>query len=83
MGLTTNEYKEMLSQISFTFNFWRKYLNDVVLREGTRFPYNMKEFDTVVKFKNNAAYFLFEIEASAGKELENEKWFRELEKEDY
>jgi len=43
----------------------------------------MKEFETVVKFKNNAAYFLFEVEASAGKELENEKWFRELEHENW
>jgi len=80
MDLTTNEYKEMLGQLQFTFNFWRKYLNDVLLRDGTRFPYNMKEFDTTVKFKNHAMYFLFEVEPTAFKELPKEEWYEDLEK---
>jgi len=69
MKLTTNEYKELIGQLQFTFNFWRKFLNDVVLREGVKFPYNRKEFDTTVKFKHNAAYFLFEVMRTAGAEI--------------
>jgi len=50
MKLTSNEYREFLSTFGFSSNYMKKWLNDVVFRNGVRFPYNMKEIYTTIKF---------------------------------
>jgi len=37
-------------------------MNDVYLRPGNPFPYNVDEFYTFLEFGPNAMYFLFETE---------------------
>lgn len=44
MDLTENEYREFLSTYGFTMNYLKKWLNDVYLRDGIFFPYNVSEF---------------------------------------
>jgi hypothetical protein len=62
MDMSPNEYKTFLSELSLTLNFIKKYFNDVILRGGLPFPYNVDEFYTSVKFGPNSLYFLFETE---------------------
>jgi hypothetical protein len=50
MNLTPNEYREFLSTFGFTNNYMKKWMNDVVFRPGVRFPYNMQEVYTTIKF---------------------------------
>lgn len=50
MNLTPNEYREFLSTFGFTNNYMKKWMNDVVFRNGVRFPYNMSEISTSIKF---------------------------------
>jgi len=50
MKMNDNDYREFLSTFGFTLNYMKKWLNDVVLRNGIQFPYNTKEFDTELKF---------------------------------
>jgi hypothetical protein len=50
MSLTANEYREFLSTFGFTNNYMKKWMNDVIFRNGVRFPYNMKEIYTTIKF---------------------------------
>ena len=39
MRMTQTDYREFLSTYGFTMNFLKKWLNDVVFRNGIRFPY--------------------------------------------
>jgi hypothetical protein len=50
MDMTENDYREFLSTLGFTLNYLKKWLNDVVLRNGIIFPFNTHEFDTSLKF---------------------------------
>ena len=58
--MTENEYKKFLNEFSLTLNYIKKYYNDVILRGGILFPYDVEEFYTSVKFGPHAMYFLFE-----------------------
>lgn len=62
IDLTENEYKTFLNEFGLTLNFIKKYYNDVILRGGIDFPYDVPEFYTSVKFGPNAMFFLFETE---------------------
>jgi len=57
--MTENDYRSFLSDLSLTFNFIKKHYNDVILRRGIPFPYDVPEFYTSVAFYPGAAYFLF------------------------
>jgi len=48
--MTRNDYQEFLSSFSFTMNYMKKWMNDVVLRGGVKLPYNAKELVTTVDF---------------------------------
>jgi hypothetical protein len=48
INMTTNEYRSFLGEFSLTLNFIKKYYNDVILRGGVDFPYDVKEFYTSV-----------------------------------
>ena len=62
IDMTENEYKTFLNDFSLTLNYIKKFYNDVILRGGLPFPYDVPEFYTSVKFGPNALYFLFETE---------------------
>jgi hypothetical protein len=62
LGLTENDYRSFLSDYSLTLNFIKKHYNDVILRQGIPFPYDVPEFYTSLAFYPGAAYFLFETE---------------------
>ena len=51
MNLTTIEYREFVSSISFLQNFLKKILNAVYFKNGIVMPYNPKELYTSVAFK--------------------------------
>lgn len=63
LGMTENDYRTFLSDFSVTLNTIKKHYNDVILRTGIPFPYDVPEFYTTMAFYPGAAYFLFETEA--------------------
>ena len=60
--MSENDYRSFLSDFSLTLNFIKKTYNDVILRKGIPFPYDVPEFYTTVAFYPKAAYFLFKTE---------------------
>jgi hypothetical protein len=62
IDMSENEYAEFLTDFSLTLNSIKKHYNDVILRNGVPFPYDVPEFYTSLKFYPGAAYFLFETE---------------------
>ena len=60
--MSRNEYSSFLTDFSLTLNTVKTQYNDVILRNGVPFPYNVPEFYTSLKFYPGAAYFLFETE---------------------
>lgn len=63
LEMTENDYRSFLSDFSLSLNFIKKHYNDVILRTGIPFPYDVPEFYTSVAFYPQAAYFLFETES--------------------
>lgn len=74
MKLTSNEYREFLSTFGFTNNYMKKWLNDVIFRNGVRFPYNMHEIYTTLKFQEKSAHIFLEVEENLDKLLEKDFW---------
>ena len=62
LNMTENDYAGFLTDFSLTLNTIKKHYNDVILRNGVPFPYDVPEFYTSLKFYPGAAYFLFETE---------------------
>lgn len=62
MNMTTNEYRAFLAEFSLTLNYIKDWSNDVFLRPGQPFPYDVEEFWTFLEFEPNTMYFLFETE---------------------
>ena len=62
MNLTTSEYNEFISNFGFTNTYLKKWLNDVVLREGVKFPFDMEELYTYLKFSEGALHLMMEVE---------------------
>jgi hypothetical protein len=50
MKVTENEYREFLQSLGFTLNEMKKWMNDVILLDGIKFPYAIDEIKTEVKF---------------------------------
>lgn len=50
MSITENEYREYLQALGFTLNEMKKWMNDVILLDGIKFPYSVEEIKTEVKF---------------------------------
>ena len=74
MSLSANEYREFLSTFGFTNNYLKKWLNDVVFRNGVHFPYNVYEFDTHLEFKEKSIHIMMEVNDEAAKFLEDDLW---------
>jgi len=62
MSVTENEYREYLQSLGFTLNEMKKWLNDVILLDGIKFPYAIDEIKTEVKFSKGALHVFLEVE---------------------
>lgn len=74
LGVTENEYREFLQAFGFTLNEQRKWLNDVILLEGIKFPYTIEEIKTEVKFNEGSMHVFMEVEKEAVDFFEEEFW---------
>ena len=53
IGMTSNEYREFLEDLSFTTSELKKWLNDVVLRgDRIKFPFKRDQIMSSLKFEN-------------------------------
>lgn len=77
--MSENDYRSFLSDFSLTLNFIKKHYNDVILRKGIPFPYDVPEFYTTVAFYPQAAYFLFETD----EEYKQSPFRKQLEEDRY
>lgn len=50
IDVTENEYREFLQSLGFTLNEMKKWLNDVILLDGIKFPYKLDEIKSEIKF---------------------------------
>jgi len=75
MDITANEYREFLEDFSFTASEMKKWLNDVVLRgDKVKFPYNLEEFQTFLRFESEKMHIMIDIEDKAYQFLESRLW---------
>ena len=74
LDINTAEYREFLSSFGFYMNFLRKYINNVVLKDGIQFPYNPKEIYTTIDFKPKQMHVFMELADDAGEFFEDELW---------
>lgn len=72
LGMTSNEYREFLSDFSLTMSEFKKWLQDVVLRgDRVTFPYNFREFDTTLKFSKKQLHVMIDVGDEAATFLEH------------
>lgn len=50
LNITPSEYREFLQTFKFLENYIKTYLNNVMFKEGIKFPYNPNEIYTSVSF---------------------------------
>jgi len=72
--MTTNDYQQFVEDFSFTASEFKKWLNDVVLRNGIPTPYTMAEFDTEIVFMPEAMHVMIDVRDEAYVYLEQEFW---------
>lgn len=74
MKVTENEYREFLQSLGFTLNEMKKWMNDVILLDGIKFPYALDEIKTEVKFQEGSMHVFLEVEKNVAEYFENEFW---------
>lgn len=74
MNMTQNEYREFLSTWGFTMSFMKKWMNEVVFRDGIRFPFKMEELDTELEFQEKSMHIMLEVNSKAADFFEKEFW---------
>lgn len=80
MEVTENEYREFLSAFGFYLNEQKKWLNDVVLLDGLKFPYSVDQLQTEVKFAEGSMHVFLEVEKEIKELLEGEFWDEDYKK---
>jgi len=81
LDLTENEYREYLSTFGFSLNYLKKYLNDVVFRNGVKFPFNAEELYTSLEFAKGQMHVLIDVNEKAAVFFEEELWDENKQKE--
>lgn len=61
MILSPVEYREFISTFGFTMNYMKKWLNQVVFRQGLKFPFRMEELETQLKFQEQSMHILIDV----------------------
>lgn len=74
MSVTENEYREYLQALGFTLNEMKKWMNDVILLDGIKFPYSIDEVKTEVKFQEGSMHVFLEVEKDVQEFFEEEFW---------
>jgi len=74
MQVTENEYREFLQSLGFTLNEMKKWMNDVILLDGVKFPYAIDELKTEVKFQEGSMHVFIEVEKNVANYFEQEFW---------
>ena len=55
-------------------DYLRKYLNNVYLKKGLKFPYNPEEIYTTVKFNPGSAHIFLDVAEEAAAFFKNQYW---------
>jgi hypothetical protein len=50
MKVTKNEYREFISTLGFSANYFKEWINKSVFKDGVALPYKLSEFKTDIKF---------------------------------
>jgi hypothetical protein len=82
-NITENEYRRFTQDFSLMLVSQKKYLNEVVLRNGIKFPYEVEQFYTTVQFRDGAMYFINVVEEEYAtykeqyphREANDKKWY--------
>lgn len=74
IDVTENEYREFLQSLGFTLNEMKKWLNDVILLDGIKFPYKLDEIKSEIKFQQGSMHWFMELEDNLANYLEDEFW---------
>lgn len=74
INVTENEYREFLQSLGFTLNEMKKWLNDVILLDGIKFPYKLDEIKSEIKFQPGSMHWFMEPEDHLDRFLEEEFW---------
>jgi len=72
MKISSNEYREFMSQFQIWMNDIKNWMNATKLKNGVKFPYGVDEFKSSVNFKAKSMHVLLEVERDAGEFLEEE-----------
>lgn len=70
LEMTAAEYREFISVTGFEFNFIKKYLNEVYMKDGLRFPYKADELETEIQFKNKLMYVMLDVKEKIAEVIE-------------
>lgn len=62
MKMTNAEYREFLSTFGFTQNYIKKWMNDVVFRNGVLLPFTNDELKIRTIFSEKSLHIYFELE---------------------
>jgi hypothetical protein len=65
LDMTDNEYSEYLRTFGFMNNYLKKWLNEEYFKGGIATPYNVEEFMTTLKFKEESMHIMLEVEENA------------------
>ena len=74
MDMTTNEYREFLSTFGFTMNYMKKWLNEVIFRDGIKFPYKPDQLLTTLAFLEGSMHVMLRVDPNAAVFFEKEFW---------
>lgn len=72
MKISPEEYREFLSNVGFTMNTMKSWLNKEIFKGGIPFPYNINEIDTLIKFNTGSMNIFEQVEENAQQFFEDE-----------
>lgn len=75
IGMTTNDYREFLEDVSFTVKEFKNWLNEIVFKgDDVRFPWTVDELETSVSFENHKLHVMIDVEDKAYMFMEDFYW---------
>lgn len=74
MNLSANEYEEWLSDLDFSLNEFKRFMNEVIWIDGVDLPFTMNEIYSDIKFKEHSMHVFIEVENEAAEYFEDKWW---------
>jgi hypothetical protein len=65
MTMTTVDYRQFHSTMSYSLNYFKNWLNDKHFPDGVHFAWSMDEFDTQLHFQEKSMHILLEVNDDA------------------